>query len=247
MSLPPLVILWAHPRSLSTAFERMMMQRGDYFVVHEPFCTVTDTGSFLPTDSEDGVPLTGYEAVVDYLLALSQRRPVFVKETTEYSYSVVLGRTDFLESAAHCMMIRNPELTIPSHHAMNPKVSLGELGYGNLLQIRQRLLELGAEVRAVLDADTLQEDPVSSVEQFCSDVGIPFVAEAMTWQSANPEEWSRTAHWHVAAAQSQGFQRKAETKDRASVHSSPHLRELWEQSLPLYERLRNLCRTPTET
>src|SRR5690606_19157147 len=123
VSLPPLVILWAHPRSLSTAFERMMMQRGDYCVVHEPFCTVTGTGSFLPTDSEDGVPLPGCEAVVDYLLALSQRRPVFVKETTEYSYSVVLGRTDFLESAAHCMMIRNPELTIPSHHAMNPKVS----------------------------------------------------------------------------------------------------------------------------
>lgn len=247
MSLPRLIVLWAHPRSLSTAFERMMMQRGDYFVVHEPFCTVTDTGSFWTTESEGGRTLEGHDAVVDYLLDLSRRGPVFVKETTEYEYSVVLGRTDFLKSATHCMMIRSPELTIPSHHAMNPKVSLSELGYGNLLEIRQTLVQLGEEVRAVVDADLLQEDPARSVKQFCSDVGIPFVPGAMTWQSANPEEWSRTANWHVGAAQSQGFRKKTQTKDRVSVHSSQRLRELWEQSLPLYERLKNLCRAPAET
>ncbi len=32
-----IIALWAAPRSVSTAFERMMMERGDHAVVHEPF------------------------------------------------------------------------------------------------------------------------------------------------------------------------------------------------------------------
>jgi len=32
-----IIALWSIPRSLSTAFERLMMQRGDFKVFHEPF------------------------------------------------------------------------------------------------------------------------------------------------------------------------------------------------------------------
>ena len=33
----PILVLWAVPRSTSTAFERTMSQRGDHECVHEPF------------------------------------------------------------------------------------------------------------------------------------------------------------------------------------------------------------------
>ncbi|CAG8779245.1 14914_t:CDS:1, partial [Cetraspora pellucida] len=33
------IILWGHPRSLSTAFERAFQQRSrEFYVFHEPFC-----------------------------------------------------------------------------------------------------------------------------------------------------------------------------------------------------------------
>lgn len=32
-----IVALWTHPRSVSTAFERVMMERGDFKILHEPF------------------------------------------------------------------------------------------------------------------------------------------------------------------------------------------------------------------
>ena len=32
-----IVPLWSIPRSVSTGFERMMMERGDFRVIHEPF------------------------------------------------------------------------------------------------------------------------------------------------------------------------------------------------------------------
>jgi hypothetical protein len=37
--------LWAHPRSRSTALERMMMERGDVTVLHEPLVTLLDEGT----------------------------------------------------------------------------------------------------------------------------------------------------------------------------------------------------------
>ena len=33
----PIIALWTHPRSISTAFERVMMERGDLKILHEPF------------------------------------------------------------------------------------------------------------------------------------------------------------------------------------------------------------------
>ena len=33
----PIIALWTHPRSISTAFERVMMERKDFTILHEPF------------------------------------------------------------------------------------------------------------------------------------------------------------------------------------------------------------------
>ena len=33
----PIIVLWTHPRSLSTAIERVMRERGDLTCFHEPF------------------------------------------------------------------------------------------------------------------------------------------------------------------------------------------------------------------
>ena len=59
--------LWAHPRSRSTALERMMMQRGDVTVLHEPLVTVLDEGSVtIP----GGPVLSSVAAVVAYARSL---------------------------------------------------------------------------------------------------------------------------------------------------------------------------------
>ena len=33
----PIIALWVHPRSMSTAIERIMRERGDLDCLHEPF------------------------------------------------------------------------------------------------------------------------------------------------------------------------------------------------------------------
>ncbi|MEZ5772185.1 MAG: hypothetical protein R3D61_11380 [Defluviimonas denitrificans] len=33
----PIIAMWSHPRSMSTAIERIMRERGDLDCLHEPF------------------------------------------------------------------------------------------------------------------------------------------------------------------------------------------------------------------
>ncbi|MGH3730856.1 MAG: hypothetical protein ACRDTU_19185, partial [Micromonosporaceae bacterium] len=40
------IALWAVPRSRSTAFLRIMIERGDLDVVHEPFSYLSEEGGF---------------------------------------------------------------------------------------------------------------------------------------------------------------------------------------------------------
>ncbi len=37
MNEHPIFVLWSHPRSMSTATERIMRERGDLDCAHEPF------------------------------------------------------------------------------------------------------------------------------------------------------------------------------------------------------------------
>ncbi len=46
-----IVPLWSVPRSISTGFERMMFERGDFRVIHEPF------GYFFYLEAEDKEPV----------------------------------------------------------------------------------------------------------------------------------------------------------------------------------------------
>lgn len=48
------IALWAHPRSVSTAFLRMMAERGDVTVVHEPLVLLTDHGQVTVPAVDDG-------------------------------------------------------------------------------------------------------------------------------------------------------------------------------------------------
>ncbi|HUD39315.1 MAG TPA: hypothetical protein VMR14_20630 [Streptosporangiaceae bacterium] len=44
MRTGPILMLWSAPRSRSTAFFRMMIERGDFVCVHEPFSYLAEFG-----------------------------------------------------------------------------------------------------------------------------------------------------------------------------------------------------------
>ncbi|HET6212962.1 MAG TPA: hypothetical protein VFE14_08835, partial [Micromonosporaceae bacterium] len=116
------IALWAVPRSRSTAFERMMVERGDLDVVHEPFSYLTESGQF----TVDGVAATSLTGLFDLLLIRAGTRRVFIKETTDYSYGPLLADSRLYDQVANTFLIRRPDSVVASYHAMKPEMGKDE-------------------------------------------------------------------------------------------------------------------------
>jgi len=76
------VALWAVPRSISTAFERVFVERDDFEVLHEPFSDAYYYGTDRLSDRfADAEPKEGYsfDSVLANVLEPREKR-VFVKD-----------------------------------------------------------------------------------------------------------------------------------------------------------------------
>jgi hypothetical protein len=228
----PVVFLWAHPRSLSTAFLRMVLERGDFLVVHEPLSSIVVQGYAMIGDDK----VATSSELVDLLEERSARTAIFVKETTEYRYDV-LNDARLPRLAAHTFIIREPTRTIASHYAMNPRVARDEIGYEHQLEILELMRAQSRNPLLVIEAERLIADPETTVGDYCRRIGVPFRADALTWQPDEREEWSRTKAWHVDVARSTGFRPRGKSY-RTTVQNHPLLAEYHRYHAPFYEQLR---------
>ncbi|MGY0235377.1 sulfotransferase-like domain-containing protein [Longispora urticae] len=225
----PAIVMWAHPRSVSTAFGRMMIERGDVAVVHEPLVTLVDFGA---------VPVGGrtLRTAPDVLRAVRDLAPVFMKDTVEYRYEGLFADPDCMAGLTHTFIVREPKQTIASHHALLPDVTCAKIGYEHQHQLFELAWQVTGERPVVIDAARLLADPPGVVAAYCAAVGLPFLPEALNWAPAERPEWERTARWHVDAARSSGFAASEKTY-ATTVDNDARLRAFHDHHRPFYERL----------
>lgn len=197
-----LLMLWSAPRSRSTAFFRMMAERGDFTVVHEPFSYLAEFG----WADVAGTRVTSVAALYGALSSLASSRQVFVKETTGKRYPEVLSSRSFLEAdAVHTFLIRHPRETIASYRALSPDARLHKIGFESLHEIYAAVSHLTGRSPVVVDAADLMRWPLAVVEAYCARVGIAFLPEALRWRPAQRPEWEPSRRWHAEVAASGGF------------------------------------------
>jgi hypothetical protein len=221
-------MLWSVPRSRSTAFFRMMAERGDFTVVHEPFSYLVMYGH---TDV-GGTRVSSEPALVKALLELPGQ--VFTKETTGVRYPEVLATPDFLDRLTHTFLIRDPRETIPSYLKLEPDARVRSIGFELLHEIYTAVAERTGRQPVVIDAADLVRDPAGTVRAYCAATGIPFVPEALSWQPAQRPEWQPSRRWHDTVAASTGF--GAVSSGPAPVPDAVTARYL-AAHLPCYEAL----------
>ena len=218
--------LWAHPRSRSTALERMMIERGDVAVWHEPLVGLYDDG-VVP--GLDGSALRSVAEVVRH--AKAHPGPLFVKDTTEFRYSDALD-AELVAGITHTFVVREPAAAIASHVAIKPDASCSDIGYEHQHALFELVRSLGAEP-VVVDADRLVRAPAAVVAAYCAAVGLPYRPEALRWDAGLRPEWERTRKWHLDAGASTGFTagpaRRVELDDR--------LRGYYAHHRPYYDRM----------
>ncbi|MFE9394009.1 sulfotransferase family protein [Streptomyces flavidovirens] len=228
---PSLLALWSAPRSRSTVFFRMMVERQDLLTLHEPFCNIANDGS----TEVGGRAVNSTEALTDTLIELSAEQTVFFKDTTDCTYDSIFGRQDFLKSGRHAFLLRNPREIIPSFAAIKPDMGLHEVGIEYLYRIYQAVLEVGGSP-VVLDSDDFVDHPELTVQEYCAAVDLPFRADALQWQPGERPEWSQSARWHADVSASTTVQRRERTYDR-TIDNDLLLRRFYEHHLPFYTYL----------
>jgi hypothetical protein len=229
-----LLMLWSAPRSRSTAFFRMMAERGDFTVVHEPFSYLAEFGYA----EVGGFRVTSAPDLFAALRSLARTTPVFAKETTGRRYPEVLAEPAFLATdAVHTFLIRHPRETIASYHAMNPDAPLHKIGFESQYEIFAAVRRLTGREPVVVDAGDLVRRPAATVAAYCERAGIGFRPESLTWRPAGRPEWELSKRWHADVAASTGLGAVAASERGVDVEGHPKLAGYLRHHLPYYEAL----------
>jgi hypothetical protein len=238
------IALWAHPRALSTAFTRMMQERGDLNVVHEPLVALHDTGEMrVPAAGGGEVAATHPCALLAALNKLGAVRRVFFKDTLEYRYQHLFDHPADLAGMTHTFVIRDPWRAISSHYAIKPIVTCEQIGYEHQWELFLLARAATGREPVVIRAEDLLADPAGTVAAYCAAVGLPFRRQALTWAAGGQPAWLRNSRWHIDASNSTSF--AAIPKDFAvTVASDARLRRFYDYHLPFYQRLARCALAP---
>ena len=183
----PIVALWAHPRSMSTATERIMRERGDCTVFHEPFLVDyylhRAVGEMVMLE-EDNTKPRDYEAVRAMLLDAAAAGPVFFKDMSYYVVPRIFEDAGFARRMRNVFLIRDPRCSIASYYKLDPAFSLEETGIEAQWQQYWFLNdELGEQPR-VSEAEAVAAEPTAEMTRLWADVALPFLEAAFEWDAA---------------------------------------------------------------
>lgn len=231
-------IMWAPPRSLSTAFVRMISQRGDFSLLHEPLCDIAACGEYKHINQDGGEQrVNDVASLLTYVHSLIAKGNVFIKDTCEYDYSELLDGSPYMRDAQHIFMLRDPEKVINSHNNINPSLTCDEVGYRHLANIYELARSQSIYAPIFVDADELLADPESTVQAFCADAGLDYIPDSLSWSQGHLAAWKRTQYWHMDAADSTGFASR-DNNYKTRVDNDPKLQDYYKRNLPYYEYLK---------
>ena len=226
------VALWAVPRSISTAFERVFVERDDFEVLHEPFSDAYYYGPDRLSDRfAEAEPKEGhsFDSVLANVLAPREKR-VFVKDMA-YQAKKVLS-PEFASRFVNTFIVRDPKYVLVSLYKMWPDFTFEETGYEDLHRLFKYATEGGEDV-AVVDAMTFSENPAGVLAAYCEHLQIPFRSGSLTWESRDVEHWDSWEGWHDDAEKSTGI----EPATRRDPELPEELEGIYERCLPYYYEL----------
>lgn len=235
-----ILVLWGVPRSTSTAFEWMMRQRGDMICFHEPFGEAWYQGEepLWPRLQPDSVRTPGLTlaSVWKDLQEAAKTGAVFSKDFPHYIEH--MWTPEFLSHFNHSFLIRDPAKTIVSMFKHWPDFHIKETAFVEQRKLFDLVCELNGSQPPVIDSDDLLEDPQIMVKAWCEAVGIPFIAEALSWEPGARDEvsWWDGGSFHENLRGSNGL--KPQPRKHIELSDAPdRVKEIYETVYPHYAHL----------
>lgn len=227
------VALWAVPRSISTALERVFVERGDFKVFHEPFSASYYYSSGRRSERYADLEVReeyGHEEILHRMLEVRDK-PVYFKDMAYHVAGFMSG--EFVANFTNTFIVREPAPVISSLNSFWPDFTLEETGYEQQ-QMLYGLAVANGEDPAVVDAADLTRDPGGTIRALCQKLGIPFMPEALSWEPGEVPGWETWTGWHEEAQDSTGIKSEP-LEDDTEVPAG--LEGVYEHCLPYYEEL----------
>lgn len=199
-----LFFLWCVPRSVSTAFEKMIANTGDFIVVGEPFIDIYKLGILSPKDFQDAKHK--FDHTFDSLVIRSQQEPVFVKDMGYHASPYITDEQ--LKQAKHVFLIRSPHLSIPSLYKMRPDFHKNETGFKGQYALFLKIRALQDKDPLVIDAEALIHSPASIIQNYFNEIKIEMPSDILSWKSGARDDWIGRESWHIDAINSTGFEKR---------------------------------------
>jgi len=234
MTAHPIIVLWTTPRSRSTTFERMMVERGDHQVFDEPVSARYYFSSERRSERfDDGLPDSDAESICTSLREAAEQGSVFVKDMA-YQASGLLTE-DLLGSFVNTFLVREPLAAVSSFARKWPDLTEEEAGYGRLGEAHAVARSLAGSPPPILESDDLATDPPGVISDWCEAVGIDFRPDALSWEPGVIPQWRRWHEWYEGVAESTGF--RPPSPDAGPSLEDPRLAAIVDRARPVYGEL----------
>ena len=253
------VILWAAPKSISTAFERSMRTLDYCKVIHEPYGSAYHFGPDKESEQYSLISKhkTGGRSYRDTTAELMKEFPeyeaVFIKDLASYVENKREEiMQDGLSTYTHTFLIRRPDKTIHSFYTCGQKIpnwlfNPVEAGFQSLYKLYRYVHQTKPVV--VIDADDLLSAPDQMMKAYCNAVGIRYNPGMTSWEPGMVHDWTVASEnwtdiWYKSVAASSGFVRRAVSTSEQDMTApvipsdlpeevSACIRECW----PLYQEM----------
>lgn len=239
----PIIALWSHPRSMSTAFERTMRARGDLECLHEPFMYdyyIHRSKRQMPHfDAKDDHP-RDYQGIRDLILAKAERGPVFFKDMSYYVMPHIFDDPEFVSRVTHSFLVREPMASIISYAKLDPDVTSEEIG----IEAQWRHFEKLPKAVVVL-SENIRNDAAGEMRKYWKAVGLADKPEALEWNDPAPKDWQQVSGWHQDVMTSKTIRplekdHEAETRAQFAqlVTASPKFQQFYDHHKTYYDLLK---------
>lgn len=226
-----MIFLWCIPRSVSTAFEKMMASSGRFAVHGEPFIDFYKRSLLSQKDCEQ-VQIDFDKACADFMKQ-STAEPVFVKDMAYHALPFV--QDEFLRSVTHTFLIRDPKYSIPSLYKMRPEFSADQVSLEGQYQLFNKLHNLNEKLPLVIDSERLKAQPQVMVAKYFKYIGMDMPKDILNWAKGSREDWVNRESWHIDAINSTGYENRTSA---ANLDELPHhVVELIEENQQYYKAL----------
>jgi hypothetical protein len=218
-----------------------MVERGDLITLHEPL----EALHFIGPLQIDRQTFESPSQLLAWLINSTDDRYIFLKETVNPPVqATVVDDRRFLGEAHHAFLIRRPEEIAASWFALEHDMRILDTGVQLLHELFVAVQQAAGHSPVVIDSDDLVGDPAGTMAAYCAAVGLPFIADALTWPPGPRAEWARSSRWHEDAAASSGFDAPSRT-DRHGLANHPDVALFAARHTPFYEELRRYRLDPT--